>query len=88
MADTQKPCTRCGACANRAATVLDRAVSVYGAENEDRETVLQDLLSDLMHLCDQDGLDFDALAERAAGHHREEVDGADCGDDCPRHGGQ
>lgn len=36
------------------------------------DTAIGDLLVDLMHLCDQEGLDFAEILERASGHHEAE----------------
>jgi len=39
---------------------------------EDAETVLTDLLADLLHYCDKTDLDFAKIEERARGHYLEE----------------
>ena len=43
-----------------------------GIEREAVETRIVDLLANIMHLCDDKGLDQDEMIERAAGHYREE----------------
>ena len=40
----------------------------------DPETVLGDLLADLMHFCDARGTDFDSALERGRNHHSEEIE--------------
>ena len=62
------------------ATRADRAFRltlVYrqwiGADEDDPETVLADLLADLMHNADTEGSDFDAVLDRARSHYAEEV---------------
>ena len=40
----------------------------------DPETVLGDLLADLMHFCDARGTDFDSALERGRNHHRAEIE--------------
>jgi hypothetical protein len=40
----------------------------------DPETVLGDLLADLMHFCDSRKTDFDSALERGRNHHREEIE--------------
>lgn len=42
---------------------------------EDVDTVISDLLGDLLHLCDALGHDFDALLERGCSHYEAEVEG-------------
>jgi hypothetical protein len=56
------------------------ALKAYNARvcpggGEPPETVLSDLLGDLMHLCDALGEDFDALASTARMHYQAELDG-------------
>lgn len=38
----------------------------------DRETAITDLVANLLHLCDREGLDFEEITERALWHHRTE----------------
>ena len=45
---------------------------------EDQETVLQDLLADLMHLCDRDGMDFERAASSARSCCQEELEEERC----------
>ncbi len=42
-------------------------------DGDEREYVLSDLLTDLNHLADRYGLDWDTLLDRAHMHHHEEV---------------
>jgi hypothetical protein len=42
-------------------------------EKENAEEVIGDLLSDLHHLCDQWGIDWEGRLETAAMHYRDEV---------------
>ena len=48
-------------------------VNVY--MEEDYEQAMVDLLTDLMHLADREGEDFEELLSRARGHYKKEVDG-------------
>ncbi len=50
-----------------------RAVNAY--MEEDYEQAIVDLLSDLMHLADREGEDFESLLETARGHYLAEIDG-------------
>lgn len=64
--------------ANWAYLALERFARATNQDNSgdlkhDRGTVVNDLLCDLMHLCDRDGLDFEDLVERARGHYQEEL---------------
>jgi len=43
-----------------------------GMQDEDLDTILTDLLADLMHACDNSGLDFDDLVRIARYHHEAE----------------
>ena len=61
------------------ATRADRAFNltlVYrqwiGADEDDPETVLADLLADLMHNADTEGSDFEATLDRARRHYEDE----------------
>ena len=72
------------------ATRADRAFRltlVYrqwiGADEDDPETVLADLLADLMHNADTEGSDFDATLDRARMHYAEET-GPEC-ESCRTH---
>ena len=42
-------------------------------DDMDRETAVKDLLTNLMHLCEQDGLDFDKLVESAKMNFQAEI---------------
>lgn len=42
-------------------------------DKEDLGTLVQDLVTDLLHVCDQEKLDFDQLLEWGRGNHRDEV---------------
>jgi hypothetical protein len=44
-----------------------------GTEDEPLDTVITDVLTDLMHLCDNEDLEFDRLLHMAAVHHEEEA---------------
>lgn len=46
-----------------------------GGDGEDWETLIGDLLADLMHLSDALGEDFDALVDKAYSHYRPETHG-------------
>lgn len=46
-----------------------------GGCGEDFETVIGDLLGDLMHLCDAVGVSFDALVEQGHSHYQPELRG-------------
>ena len=54
-----------------------------GADEDDPETVLADLLADLMHNADTEGSDFDAALDRARSHYAEET-GPEC-ESCRTH---
>lgn len=69
-----------------------------GSMNDELETITQDLLSDIMHLCDVEGFDFDDVLRRARGNYDEEraeagmcsecettedVESSYCGSFCP-----
>jgi hypothetical protein len=69
----------------RGAFALACFASVTGQREEvavDPETVLGDLLADLMHWCDvqktkgsiEESIDFESALERARNHHKEEYD--------------
>lgn len=45
--------------------------SYWGGEEE--ELIISDLVADILHLCDQRGIDRELMLERATGHHAEEV---------------
>ena len=47
----------------------------HNRSGEDFSTSVQDLLTDLRHFCDQEGIDFDPILRNSAGHHAEEVAG-------------
>lgn len=46
-------------------------------EGEDHETAVSDLLADLMHLCDDYGIEWEEVTRRAAMHHEAESRGDD-----------
>lgn len=57
-----------------------QAVETYAKKTglspeEDTETAIQDLLTDLRHLCDLQGWDFDTIDRRAWRHYYEETRG-------------
>jgi hypothetical protein len=67
-----------------AASVVTRFAKTTGLSDDlraDPETVLADLLADLMHWCDgqkanrrlQGNIDFESALGRALGHYREEI---------------
>lgn len=54
---------------------IDAAIEAFAPGwREDAETAAADLLVDLHHWCDRQGLDFDVLHARAAGYYVEETD--------------
>jgi NTP pyrophosphatase (non-canonical NTP hydrolase) len=56
--------------ANRASDVLDYLASTY---THDSEEALLDLLTDLMHYCNQSSQDFDVAISRARQRFEEEL---------------
>jgi hypothetical protein len=44
-----------------------------GTEDEPLDTVIADVLTDLMHLCDNEDLEFDRLLHMATIQHEEET---------------
>ena len=53
----------------------EAAIEAFEAETRtDREDALPDLLCELMHWCDRNGQDFDAMLSRARGCYGEETD--------------
>lgn len=42
------------------------------SHNEDEETLVSDLVADLMHYCEQNGIEWDGVLARATNHFREE----------------
>lgn len=59
----------------RRADRADEAIAAYwGDDNEDepRNYILSDLLCDLRHWADREGIDFDAELARSAYHHEAE----------------
>jgi hypothetical protein len=58
-----------------AAEVALRSFEEFGYEpnTEDDETILGDLLCDVRHFCDREGLDFDMLIERSRMHYTAET---------------
>lgn len=65
------------------ARFAEEAVSVYAVRTgldldaDGRETAVKDLLTDLMHFCDQEDLDFEDLLSGAQGFYDEEINGED-----------
>ena len=58
----------------RRAQWADKALAVFQKETRcDQQDALPDLLCDLMHLADQQGIDFDKMLDRARCHHQAEV---------------
>lgn len=45
------------------------------AAGEDWETLVGDLMADLMHLCDALGVDFDEMVEKGRSHYEPELHG-------------
>lgn len=60
---------------------VDHFSKVVGAQDEDLETKMTDLLADMMHLADQNGLDFEKLTEHAENHFDEEFEEEEGGED-------
>ena len=48
-------------------TGLDRS-----GDKEDKELLVGDMISDLMHYCDREGLDWSVVTGRGGDHYREE----------------
>lgn len=42
------------------------------ADDGDVESAVSDLMTDLLHLCDREGIDTETMLERIARHHRDE----------------
>jgi len=57
-----------------ARVALEAFRSVTHMRDEDLETVLQDLLTDLRHLCDEHEIDFADVDRDAEGNYIEEVE--------------
>ena len=55
--------------ANRAFYAIAHRIHATGADTDDAVT---DLLADLMHFCNQCGIDFDDQLSRATDHYAEE----------------
>jgi len=55
-----------------------RTLAIYsqftGTDGEDEDSQLGDLLADLMHMADREGLDFDGCLAMAREHHAEETE--------------
>ncbi len=53
------------------------AIAAFAAEvrmhGEESETIITDLLCDLMHFCNLNGIDFQGCVEMAEGNYREEL---------------
>lgn len=54
-------------------SALSTFVNEGNGDSGEDETNLQDLLADILHLCDAQGWDFDHLLARARDHHQEET---------------
>jgi hypothetical protein len=69
------------ATAQRKAGLASAIVGTYswnvGDESEPQDTIVADLLADLMHYCDLVGEDFEELVDRARFHYTAEKNGAD-----------
>ena len=57
--------------ANDAETALAAHAELVG--NDEQPTAIVDLLTDLMHLCDEQSLNFDNLLGTARNHHSHET---------------
>ncbi len=57
--------------ADKALTTFTRNTGMHG---EDYETRIGDLVTDLIHLCDREGVHFDAIVKRALQHHAAELE--------------
>lgn len=60
--------------ADRAAwaeTILQHFAEIVGDDEPD--TLVSDLLADLMHFCDRDGINFTLCFQRATSYHRDEL---------------
>ena len=57
--------------ADKALATFTRATWMQG---EDYETRISDLVTDLIHLCDREGVVFDDVITRAKQHHRFELE--------------
>lgn len=57
---------------NRDITEITQVIDNY-ADQDGPETSVADLLADLMHYCNQRGLDFQTLTDRANRYYREEI---------------
>ncbi len=68
--------------ASQASHALDEYAEHTGNEDEDRKTVIIDLLSDLMHLCEIEDIDFDSCLWHANDHYTTESnEESDCDDE-------
>lgn len=56
-----------------AQAALDAFKAQTGMQDESNDIVLSDLLDDLMHLAQMEGINFTACVERAVGHFVAEV---------------
>lgn len=59
--------------AEMAYRALNKFSVLTGVEGEEDETQISDLLSDLMHYADEQGVDFDDCIEVAKRHYDNEV---------------
>lgn len=60
----------------RAEAALDAFADVAVEENDERDThdLISDLLTDLLHYCDETGCDFDVAISIAQGNFEEEIE--------------
>lgn len=64
----------------RCAELAEHALALFASETglnlaADRDAAIMDLLTDIRHYCDKEGLSYDKLNETAQEHYAEEVDG-------------
>lgn len=65
-----------GECAAHAEAACETFAEATGLGGEDIETRVKDLITDLLHLCDREGLDALGIVESAQEHWEEERDPA------------
>ncbi len=51
---------------------IDAIREFYKDSSDDDEALVRDILTDLMHFCDDEGMDFNARLEMARMHYEEE----------------
>ena len=61
-----------GELASRARVAVEESANLVGAVGEPLEDNITDLLANLMHLCEQEGLSFRTLSDRALMHYTAE----------------